>query len=133
VALAAGPGPTVALLGDVTFLHDLTGLVVGPDEPRPDLTIVVSNNDGGAIFGTLESGRPDHAGAFERVFGTPHAVDLGAAVTALGHRHRLVRTRDELAQAMDNPGGIRVVEVRTTRTDLPRTLSRLTEAVRAAI
>jgi 2-succinyl-5-enolpyruvyl-6-hydroxy-3-cyclohexene-1-carboxylate synthase len=133
VALAAGAGPTVALLGDLTFLHDLTGLVVGPDEPRPDLTIVVSNNDGGAIFGTLESGRPDHADAFERVFGTPHAVDLGAAVTALGHRHTQVRTRDELARALDNPGGIRVVEVRTTRTDLPQTLSRLSEAVRAAV
>ena len=76
VALAAGgdDGPTVALMGDLTFLHDMTGLVIGPHEPRPDLTIVVSNNDGGAIFSTLEPGEPRHARAFDRVFGTPHGV-----------------------------------------------------------
>jgi 2-succinyl-5-enolpyruvyl-6-hydroxy-3-cyclohexene-1-carboxylate synthase len=133
VALAAGPadGPTVALLGDLTFLHDLTGLVVGPDEPRPDLTIVVSNNDGGAIFGTLESGAPAHAAAFERVFGTPHRSDLAAAVAAFGHRHTVARTTADLAAALQEPGGLRVVEVRTSRTDLAPTLARLAAAVRA--
>ncbi|HEY7816054.1 MAG TPA: 2-succinyl-5-enolpyruvyl-6-hydroxy-3-cyclohexene-1-carboxylic-acid synthase [Nakamurella sp.] len=135
VALAAQPtdGPTVALLGDLTLLHDVTGLIIGPDEPRPDLTIVVSNNDGGAIFGTLEPGEPRHAGAFERVFGTPHGVDVGAAVRALGHQHLFARTRAELAAALDEPAGIRVVEVRTSRTDLAQTLSRMTEAVRAVV
>ncbi|WP_395729398.1 2-succinyl-5-enolpyruvyl-6-hydroxy-3-cyclohexene-1-carboxylic-acid synthase [Nakamurella sp.] len=135
VALAAGPndGPTVALMGDLTFLHDLTGLAVGPDEPRPDLTIVVSNNDGGAIFGTLEPGADAHANAFERVFGTPHGTDLVAAVGAFGHRHTVARTADELSAALPNPGGVQVIEVRTSRTDLAPTLARLTEAVRAAL
>jgi 2-succinyl-5-enolpyruvyl-6-hydroxy-3-cyclohexene-1-carboxylate synthase len=59
VALAAGP--TFALLGDLTFLHDANGLVLGPDEPRPDLTIVVTNNDGGGIF------RPARAGTRHRL------------------------------------------------------------------
>jgi 2-succinyl-5-enolpyruvyl-6-hydroxy-3-cyclohexene-1-carboxylate synthase len=135
VALAAGPadGPTVALLGDLTFLHDLTGLVIGPDEPHPDLTIVVGNNDGGAIFGTLEPGRPAHAHAFERVFGTPHGTDLATAVGAFGHRHTVARTGGDLAAALPNPGGVQVIEVRTSRTDLAPTLARLTEAVRAAV
>ena len=31
-AALAHDGPTVALLGDLTLLHDTTGLVVGPDE-----------------------------------------------------------------------------------------------------
>ena len=48
-------------MGDLTFLHDSTGLVIGPDEPRPDLTIVVVNDDGGGIFGLLEQGAPEHA------------------------------------------------------------------------
>ena len=51
----------IALLGDVTFLHDANGLVLGPDEPRPDLTIVVVNDDGGSIFATLEQGAPEFA------------------------------------------------------------------------
>ncbi len=89
VALTADDdGPTVALMGDLTFLHDVTGLVIGPHEPRPDLTIVVSNNDGGAIFSTLEPGAPQHARAFDRVFGTPHGVMLAGAGRELRRRAR---------------------------------------------
>ncbi|MET0865476.1 MAG: 2-succinyl-5-enolpyruvyl-6-hydroxy-3-cyclohexene-1-carboxylic-acid synthase [Nakamurella sp.] len=133
VGVALTATPTVALLGDLTFLHDITGLVIGPHEPRPDLTIVVSNNDGGAIFGTLESGQPQHSRAFERVFGTPHGVLLAGLVEGLGAEHVLVSTADELPDAMADPGGIRVVEVPTSRTELPATLSRLGAAVRAAV
>ena len=59
---AADSSRAIAYIGDVTFLHDLTGLVIGPDEPRPDLTIVVANDDGGAIFATLEQGDERYAG-----------------------------------------------------------------------
>ena len=95
--------PAVALMGDLTFLHDLTGLVIGPHEPRPDLVIVVSNNDGGAIFGTLEPGRAEYAGAFERVFGTPHGVTLAGIVEAVGAEHVLAMTSDELVDALAEP------------------------------
>jgi len=118
-AALAAPGPAYALLGDLTFLHDANGLVIGPGEPRPDLTIVVVNNDGGAIFGLLEQGAPEHGPAFERVFGTPHGVDLAALCAATGTRHRLVGSRAELATELATepaaPAGIRVVEVRTDR------------------
>ena len=69
----SGPArrPAYALLGDLTFLHDANGLTIGPDEPRPDLTIVVLNDDGGGIFATLEHGAPERADRFERIFGTP--------------------------------------------------------------
>src|SRR5699024_4249755 len=47
---------TVALLGDVTFLHDLTGMILGPEEIRPEnLTIVIANDNGGGIFESLET------------------------------------------------------------------------------
>ena len=129
-ALAAG-APTYALLGDLTFLHDANGLVIGPGEPVPDLTIVVVNNDGGAIFGLLEQGGPEHAAAFERVFGTPHGVDLGRLCAATGTAHERVRTADELQAALADPRGLRVVEVRTDRTaavDLERALRAATAA-----
>ncbi len=105
---------TLALLGDLTFLHDANGLVIGPDEPRPDLTIVVVNNDGGAIFGLLEQGAPEHAKAFERVFGTPHGVDLEALCAATRTPYSRATTRGELSAQLHGDG-LRVVEVRTDR------------------
>ena len=131
VALGAPPdaGPTVALMGDLTFLHDMTGLVIGPHEPRPDLTIVVSNNGGGGIFHTLEPGEPLHDRAFERVFGTPHDVQLAGIVEAAGWEHVLVTDADEMAEALAGPSGIRIVEVPTGRTDLRE----LQAAIRAAV
>ncbi|MCW2713673.1 MAG: 2-succinyl-5-enolpyruvyl-6-hydroxy-3-cyclohexene -carboxylic-acidynthase, partial [Frankiales bacterium] len=112
---AAGGGPAYALLGDLTFLHDANGLVLGPDEPRPDLTIVVVNNDGGAIFGTLEQGAASHGDAFERVFGTSHAVDLAALCAATATPHLRVDDPAALRDALAPAGSVRVVEVRTDR------------------
>jgi 2-succinyl-5-enolpyruvyl-6-hydroxy-3-cyclohexene-1-carboxylate synthase len=112
---AQGGGPAYALLGDLTFLHDANGLVLGPDEPRPDLTVVVVNNDGGAIFGMLEQGGPEHADAFERVFATPHGVDLAALCASTGTPHVRVEDLVALDDALVPAAGLRVVEVRTDR------------------
>ncbi len=101
----------LALMGDVTFLHDATGLVIGPDEPRPDLTIVVANDDGGSIFATLEQGAEQYAHAYERLFGTPHHVDLAALCQATRTPHWRVDSAAELDHALASPnGGIEVVE-----------------------
>jgi 2-succinyl-5-enolpyruvyl-6-hydroxy-3-cyclohexene-1-carboxylate synthase len=112
----------IAYVGDVTFLHDLNGLVIGGAEQRPDLTIVVANDDGGSIFATLEQGAAQFADRFEKVFGTPHGADLGALCTGLRVPHWRVTDRAELAHALANPnGGIEVVEA-TIRRDNRRTL-----------
>ncbi|MGO4256485.1 2-succinyl-5-enolpyruvyl-6-hydroxy-3-cyclohexene-1-carboxylic-acid synthase [Marmoricola sp. RAF53] len=117
-ALLGRPHTTraIAYVGDVTFLHDLTGLVTGTTEARPDLTIVVANDDGGSIFATLEQGDPVHAEGFDKLFGTPHGVDLEALCTGLRIPHWRVHDRAELAQALAHPnGGIEVIEARVRR------------------
>lgn len=109
---------SIAYLGDLTFLHDTNGLLIGPEEPRPDLTFVVLNDDGGAIFSTLEQGGPDYAEAFERVFATPHGTYLQALCAAHDTAYERVDDLDRLAAALDeSPSGIRVLEVPVSRTD----------------
>lgn len=119
VSTAAGwalaHGPTTALVGDLTFLHDLGGLVIGPHEPRPDLTVVVLSDDGGAIFGDLEYGREPLRSAggttFERVFTTPTGADIAAVARGLGAHVQRVSTPQDLADAVSvPPAGLRVVE-----------------------
>ena len=110
-ALAHG-GPAFALMGDLTFLHDLTGLVLGEGEPLPDLTVVVPDNDGGGIFAQLEPGEDRHARDYRRVFGTPHGRDLVAVAEALGWAATRVTAAGELGAALAL-GGPRVVVVGT--------------------
>jgi 2-succinyl-5-enolpyruvyl-6-hydroxy-3-cyclohexene-1-carboxylate synthase len=132
-ALAHG-GPSYALLGDLTFLHDATGLVIGPDEPRPDLTVVVVNDDGGGLFQLLEQGEPAYAASFERVFGTPHGVDLAALCAATGTPHVAAGSLDGLrAELGALQSGIRVIEVRTDRSRSRNLHARIRAAVDDAL
>lgn len=129
-AALAHNGPSYALLGDLSFLHDQNGLVLGPREPRPDLCLVVVNNDGGGIFSLL----PQAAlrDPFERVFGTPHGVELAYAVAASGTPYTLVEEITDLPKALRGSGP-RVVEVRTGREANAAVHARLREAAHDAV
>ncbi|HOB50670.1 MAG TPA: 2-succinyl-5-enolpyruvyl-6-hydroxy-3-cyclohexene-1-carboxylic-acid synthase [Mycobacterium sp.] len=129
-ATGAGSGRTVALLGDLTFVHDASGLLIGPTEPSPrDLTIVVSNDNGGGIFELLEQGDPRFSAVSSRVFGTPHDVDVGALCRAYHVDSRQIEA-DQVAAALAEPNrGIQVLEVKADRS----TLRRLHAAIRAAL
>ena len=123
-----GGGPAVALVGDLTFLHDLAGLLGGVGEERPDLTLVVPDNDGGGIFAQLEPGDARHGRDYRRVFGTPHGRDLVAVARALGWAADEARSPGELVQLL-GAGGPRVVVVRTDQ----RTEADLATRLRAAV
>ncbi len=112
-------GRTVALIGDLTFVHDSSGLLIGPTEPTPrHLTIVVSNDNGGGIFELLEQGDPRFSDVSSRIFGTPHDVDVGALCRAYHVDSRQIEV-DDLAAALDEPfDGMRVLEVKADRSSL---------------
>ncbi|WP_114905593.1 2-succinyl-5-enolpyruvyl-6-hydroxy-3-cyclohexene-1-carboxylic-acid synthase [Ornithinimicrobium murale] len=134
IALAAPERRVTALLGDLTFLHDINGLLIGPGEPRPDLTIVVVNDDGGGIFNTLEYGDPDRAGDFERVFGTPTGADLQALASAYGAGWERVTTPGALTAALAaRPPGVRVLEVPVPRDGHRDLRAALTQAAATAL
>ncbi|SCX26150.1 2-succinyl-5-enolpyruvyl-6-hydroxy-3-cyclohexene-1-carboxylate synthase [Mycolicibacterium fluoranthenivorans] len=118
----AGGGPprkTIALIGDLTFVHDSSGLLIGPTEPTPkNLTIVVSNDNGGGIFELLEQGDPRFSDVSSRIFGTPHDVDVGALCRAY-HVDCAQIDVDDVTGALKQPyDGMRVLEVKADRSSL---------------
>ncbi len=129
-AALAHSGRTVALLGDLTFVHDSSGLLIGPTEPTPkNLTIVVSNDNGGGIFELLEQGDPRFSDVSSRIFGTPHDVDVGALCRAYHVEARQIEV-GELHAALDDPyEGMRVLEVKADRSSLRQ----LHAAIKAAL
>ncbi|MGH3263460.1 MAG: thiamine pyrophosphate-dependent enzyme, partial [Trebonia sp.] len=112
---ARNPGAVAfALTGDLALLHDAPGLVIGPGEPRPDLCVVVVNNDGGGIFAGLEPAR--FTGPFERVFATPHGASIAHLAAAFGLPYSLAEQPGDIAKAVAATvpgGGPRIVEART--------------------
>jgi 2-succinyl-5-enolpyruvyl-6-hydroxy-3-cyclohexene-1-carboxylate synthase len=128
-ALAHG-GPAVAVIGDLTFLHDAAGLALGPDEPRPDLCLVVVNNDGGGIFSALEQAA--FPGPFERLFGTPHGTGLDHLAAAFGLPYQRLERPGDLTKALQGTG-LRMVEAQTSRTENTELRVRLRAAAAAAI
>jgi 2-succinyl-5-enolpyruvyl-6-hydroxy-3-cyclohexene-1-carboxylate synthase len=137
-ALAHGrahPGAVAfALIGDVSLLHDAPGLALGPAEPRPDLCLVVVNNDGGGIFAGLEPAR--FAGPFERVFATPHGASVAHLAAAFSIPCTLAEQPGDIAKAVAAtvPGsGLRIVEARTGQAANARLRARLLAAAAGAL
>ncbi len=95
---AASRGPTVALTGDLGFLHDLGGLLA-VRRHGVRATFVVCNNDGGGIFSYLP--QADDSAAFDTFFRTPHGLDLRGGVEMYGCGFTRAATPDAFATALD--------------------------------
>jgi 2-succinyl-5-enolpyruvyl-6-hydroxy-3-cyclohexene-1-carboxylate synthase len=92
-----GGTPTVALLGDLAFLHDVSGLVNLPECP---CTFVVPDNHGGGIFSFLPQAREFEHSVFERIFATPPTSDISEVARGFGLRVDTVGTTAELEAAL---------------------------------
>ena len=127
-----GPKRTYLLIGDVAFLHDIGGLNVA-DETRPNLTIVVLDNDGSGIFSQLEQAGPAYRSHYEKIFGTPHGLDLWVIAEAFGFATTRVTTKDELNRALgrtqDIPGVHVIVCSTGKREDEAALISRMAHAL----
>jgi 2-succinyl-5-enolpyruvyl-6-hydroxy-3-cyclohexene-1-carboxylate synthase len=109
-------GPTVLVVGDLTFYHDLNGLLAAKKYGL-NLTIVVINNDGGGIFSFLPQAEhhPDH---FEDYFGTPTGLDFRLVTEMYGGTFTRIENWDDFRAAVTTgitEGGLHVVEVPTNR------------------
>ena len=88
---------TIALLGDLSFLHDLTGLI---NKEAINCRFIVINNDGGGIFSTLPQRGVD---GFETVFGTPHGINPAAIAKAMGIEAKQISSLRELESEIKAP------------------------------
>ena len=112
LGIASASKATFAVLGDLSFLHDLTGLI---HHEEINCCFIVINNDGGGIFSTLpQRGLP----GFETVFGTPHGLDPAAIATAIGIKSSTITTIAELKKTLVAPvQGISIVVARVPSRD----------------
>jgi 2-succinyl-5-enolpyruvyl-6-hydroxy-3-cyclohexene-1-carboxylate synthase len=121
---------TLALMGDVTFLHDVGGLLTPSDEQAPGLDVIVAQDDGGTIFSTLEHGRvaedAAYTAAVDRFFRTPHGLSPARIAEAYGWETSTAVSRQEVADWTArgrDAVGCRLLEVAVETAD-PRGLHR---------
>jgi 2-succinyl-5-enolpyruvyl-6-hydroxy-3-cyclohexene-1-carboxylate synthase len=114
-ASAAGLGPTVLVIGDLSFYHDSNGLLASKLHGL-NATIILLNNDGGGIFSFLpQAADPEH---FETLFGTPHGLDFGPLAHMYGARYACVASWEAFRAAVRaglQGDGLQIVEVPTDR------------------
>ncbi len=128
--------PTVAVLGDLAFLHDAGGLL-GASTLSVDCTLVVIANAGGGIFSFLPQADPDVCAPdeFERLFGTPQTVDVAAVASAYGV-HVEVAAAQHAARAVRKAlaaGGVHVIVVPSDRVANVAAHRRIWDAVAASL
>lgn len=116
--LSLGLGePVVLLIGDIAMLHDIGGLLTPSAEDAGEVTIVVLNDDGGAIFSGLEHSLPHLEGFLERYFTVPHGRGFADLAAAYGWDHEQVTSAEEFEAALGridgqrDAGARRIIEV----------------------
>jgi 2-succinyl-5-enolpyruvyl-6-hydroxy-3-cyclohexene-1-carboxylate synthase len=128
-AAATQHEPAVLVLGDLSFFHDLNGLLAARLH-QLNLTIVLINNDGGGIFSFLpQAAYPEH---FEQLFGTPTGLDFRLAVEMYGGQFQKINSWEQFRKAVNrglHTGGLHVIEVPTERTSNVKMHRQLWEAI----
>jgi 2-succinyl-5-enolpyruvyl-6-hydroxy-3-cyclohexene-1-carboxylate synthase len=126
-------GFMVGIIGDLSFYHDMNGLLAA-QRFGLKATIVLINNDGGGIFSFL----PQHEDAehFETLFGTPHGLDFSHVAGLYGVGFERVSTRQEYRDALkasfDAPG-VQIIEIKTDREENLRLHQRIWDEVAKAV
>ncbi len=109
---------TLALVGDIAFIHDINALALKQELTdhhgglEKSIVIVVFNNHGGGVFDIVAQ-RMDSA-AYDRLFFTRHELEFSSIVQGFGAAYRAVSTQEELLDAYASLracAGIGVIEV----------------------
>ncbi len=103
IGLAQNGKKTRVMLGDLTLLHDASGLNLSGLSGL-DVQLIVGNDHGGEIFKKLEVAQLLSQDALERLFLTPQQVDLSSLAAAYGWGYLAVDSVAGLEEAMQRSG-----------------------------
>ncbi|MFY0762618.1 2-succinyl-5-enolpyruvyl-6-hydroxy-3-cyclohexene-1-carboxylic-acid synthase [Metabacillus dongyingensis] len=118
LGMSTGAGtdhPTFLVIGDLSFYHDMNGLLAAKMH-KLNLTIILVNNDGGGIFSFLPQSKEEKH--FETLFGTPTGLDFKHAADLYEASYSLPETWGEFQSAVSDAvikQGLNIIEVRTNR------------------
>ena len=109
--------PTVhAVMGDLTFLHDASGMGMPLGEEFPRCRIIVLDDQGGSIFKSLEHGQRASKAVYERYFGVAQCTDISALAAAYGAKIRRVSSMSELRAIVNTEAdGLEVLQLSISR------------------
>ena len=114
---AVAEGPVALVVGDLSFYHDMNGLLAAR-RLGLSATIVVLNNDGGGIFSFLPQAEQLPTEAFEALFGTPIDIDVERVAQLYGADFARPTCWTSYQLAIESAlarEGLSIVEVRTDR------------------
>ena len=103
IGVALERGETTLLIGDLTLLHDASGLNLS-DLGSPQLRIIVGNDRGGHIFSRLEVAQEISEEDLSRLFVTPQQVDMAALAAAYGWEYRVCNSPAQLEENWEITG-----------------------------
>lgn len=111
---AAKQRPAYLYIGDLSFLHDMNGLIASKMQ-ETDLTVVIMNNDGGGIFSYLPQSQEERY--FEELFGTPTGLTFSDAANMYDAQYMSAETVEQFAAALDElkTKSVKMIEVFTNR------------------
>jgi len=118
-----------AILGDLTFLHDLSALANAVND---NLTIFIIDNNGGGIFSTLPQAGVE---GFEIIFGTPHNLDIEGIISGFGFPITTVKSESDLVHSIARmPEGLHFVVVKVPgREENAAALKEIYQSVASAV
>ncbi|WP_243720018.1 2-succinyl-5-enolpyruvyl-6-hydroxy-3-cyclohexene-1-carboxylic-acid synthase [Macrococcus lamae] len=115
------------VIGDISFFHDMNGLIMKKLEGL-DIRIIVMNNNGGGIFSYLPQKKEELL--FERLYGTPLDLDFEHTAKLYGFNYQRYETYDNIQLPKD---GAHIIEILTNRQDNVIAHQELTEKVKDAV
>lgn len=116
-AAANAQVPVTLVIGDLSFFHDLNGLLAAKHY-QLNVTVLLINNDGGGIFSFLP--QSEDGKHFEKLFGTPLGIELEPAIKMYGGCYQLADTEEDVKNMLEHAyrdEGLTVIEVKTDRTE----------------